>query len=187
MPWTKWVGDHLQACFNGHLNVLNLLAENGGELVIRNTSGGTLLHSAAIGKSFHSQRLIELGHPIDLVDNKGVNAIAYAIQKYNPDIAALLLDNGATWMKNAFDNLTPFHFACQTGTAIKLIEKMIEMGVDVNSVVDNNNTVLHLLAAKMGTTKFFSVLLQAGANVHARIISKWPRYISHAKWETWNW
>lgn len=158
------------ACFNGHLDVLNLLAENGAELVIRNTSGGTLLHSAASkGNLTIAKRLIELGHPIDLVDNKGVTAIAYAIQKYNPDIAALLLDNGANMNgKMPYDNLTPFHFACQRGAAIKLIEKMIEMGVDVNSVVDNNNTALHLLAANNGNHKVFSVLLQAGANVNAR-------------------
>ena len=162
------------ACFYGHLNVLNLLVENGGELVTRSASGGTLLHSAAIkGNLSIAKRLIELGHPIDLVDNKGFNAIAYAIEKYNSDIAALLLDNGADMNeKLSFNNLTPFHFACERGTAIKLVDKMIEMGVDVNSVVDNNNTALHLLAEKNGNHKVFSALLQAGANVNARNIKQ---------------
>ena len=158
------------ACFNDHLDILNLLAENGAELVTRSTSGGTLLHSASIkGNLAIAKRLIELGHPIYLVDNKGISAIAYAIEKYNPDIAMLLLDDGADMNeKLPFNNLTPFHFACERGATIKLVDKMIEMGVDVNSVVDNNTTALHLLAAKNGNHKVFSALLQAGANVNAR-------------------
>ena len=70
--------------------------------------------------------------------------------------------------RKADNQRTALHKAAKSGVELDIIEILLESGADVNAKTADGTTALHL-AAQYGNENTARVLLEHGANVHARI------------------
>ena len=81
--------DLMAASLNGHTEVVELLADNGAELDLKNDDGATaLIFASRHGNAEIVKLLLEKGANPELKDNEGKTALDYA---YSPEVRSLLL------------------------------------------------------------------------------------------------
>ena len=72
-------------------------------------------------------------------------------------------------VRKADNQRTALHKAAKSGEELYIVEILLENGADVNAKTADGTTALHL-AAQYGNENAARVLLEHGANVHARIV-----------------
>ena len=72
-------------------------------------------------------------------------------------------------VRKADNQRTALHNAAKSGEELYIVEILLESGADVNAKTANGTTALHL-AAQYGNENAARVLLEHGANVHARTV-----------------
>ncbi len=139
------------ACFYGNKEVIELLLAAGANVNAVRIDGWTPLHVAAdIENISITKLLLTAGADITIKNNEGKTAFYYAEE---PELKALLDPKIAL-------------FKAFSTSKYKEVKRVLESGVDVNSVDEDGNTVLHY-AAYNDETEIAELLLSKGANVNA--------------------
>ncbi|XP_048208168.1 ankyrin repeat domain-containing protein 53 [Perognathus longimembris pacificus] len=106
-----------------------------------------------------------------LADDKGFTAIHLAAQRGRlPCIQVLVEEYNFPVDLPTDDHRTPLHLVVNKDnktTAVPCIDYLLQKGAAINAVTCNSSTPLHL-AASEGMLKCMKVLVQNGADVHAR-------------------
>jgi cytohesin len=153
------------AAYHGRKEIAELLIAKGADVNVKNESGWTPLHQAALA---NVKAIRTVGVDLNAKDEDG------ATHWYDDDmvlleqkeIAELLIDKGANVnAKDAWGG-TPLHKAAANGKK-EVAELLIAAGADVNAKT-NNDTPLHA-AASHGQTEVVELLIAKGADVNAKV------------------
>ena len=86
-----------------------------------------------------------------------------------PPLSLLHTSDATERARKADNQRTALHKAAKSGVELDIVEILLESGADVNAKTADGTTALHL-AAQYGNENTARVLLEHGANVHARIV-----------------
>jgi len=143
------------AAFDGDRNVLDLIIERGDY-------ADTIHLAACRGDLDKVQTLLEKGTDVNTKDEFGCTPLHWAVRARSPEVASLLITNGADINATAGpDNLTPL----MTARKLPVIELLVSKGVDVRS--QENKSKLYK-ACSVGDIKVVRFLIDKGADVNAR-------------------
>jgi len=143
------------AAFEGDRNVLDLIIERGNY-------GDTIHLAACRGDLDKVQTLLEKGTDVNTKDEFGCTPLHWAARARSPEVADLLITNGADINATAGpDNLTPLMAARK----LPVIELLVSKGVDIRS--QENQTKLHK-ACSAGDIQVVKFLIDKGADINAR-------------------
>ena len=125
------------------------------------------------------QILLEHDADADLVDDRGMTAIALAVWKENLEIVHLLLrDHAKTPLRLSIDhersNILSLATKIRTTPvkSLRLVQMMLEHGVDVDSRTDEGITPL-CWAARDGNLEVVTLLLDHGASIDVQGVNGW--------------
>lgn len=112
------------------------------------------------------QTLIEHKANIDAFDNKGMNALMYAIvTNPNPKIVKILCDAGAKIDVKNKEKLTTLMLALLNSNP-KMVQAVIDAGADVNAIANEKSILFQAL--ELNNNAAISMLAKAGVNVNQR-------------------
>lgn len=156
----------------GSVELAQLLIDGGADVDAGATHydarGWTPLHFAAFyGNAPLIDLLVARGASIDTKDAMGnMTPLKVAVTKEHEDAAAVLIGLGADVKVLDHRNYSLLHDAALVGS-IRIIEMLIEAGVPVDSVADDQSTPL-CWAAREGNAKVAELLIAKGADVNFR-------------------
>ena len=110
-------------------------------------------------------RILNSKVDINETNRIGEAALAVAIRNQNEEIALALLEHGANPTMRELDHIVPLHLAARYGLT-RLINKLIQMGADVNAITVHGSTPLHY-GGHSGEVQAVELLIQNGADIHA--------------------
>jgi ankyrin repeat protein len=143
------------ATFMGDRDVLDLIIERGGY-------ADTIHLAACRGDIDRVRTLLEKGTDVNTKDEFDCTPLHWAARARSPEVASLLISNGADINVTAGpDNLTPFMAARQ----LPIIEVLISKGADIRS--RENLGKLHE-ACSAGDIKLVRFLIDKGADINTR-------------------
>ena len=142
---------------------VKLLLEAGANLHAKNSSGETALHVAAAGGYGNIvSKLLEKGADVAGTDNQGRTALFFAIQQGHYDTAEQLISANAA--KDIVDvNGNNLLMSAAESSNLKLIQLMLNQGLDVNAENNNGETAFHYALNNDDAVK---LLLEAGADIN---------------------
>jgi uncharacterized protein len=157
----KGVSAVLQAVYNGHDKIAQLLIASGVKLDI--------FEASATGTTERIRELLK--RKPDLVSGfspDGFTPLGLASFFGHLDTVRLLLDKGAKIdvPSNNFLKAVPLRSASVAGH-LEIARLLIDRGADVNAVGEGGETPLHEVAG-VGRVEFAKLLLDHGANINAR-------------------
>jgi ankyrin repeat protein len=97
-----------------------------------------------------------------LAELRAKSALALACWNQRPDIARLLIEEGADPNLKTNSNFTALHYAAEKGST-ELVELLINAGADVNALNEAQRSPLHL-AADQGNAEIVELLINYGAD-----------------------
>ncbi|MFP3025404.1 MAG: ankyrin repeat domain-containing protein, partial [Wolbachia sp.] len=184
----------LNASWNGHLDVVKYLVENGANLEAKGYNGKTPLHMASlIGHLDVVKYLISKGAsinakdkdgktPLDIaIDKKLDNVVAYLRQTQlglNEQLLAVVRDGDFNKVKDLVgrgasldiqdsnNGWTPIIYAAQ-GSKWDMVKFLIAQGAKFNNEITYQGTPSHF-AAQEGNPNMVQFLLDKGANIEAQ-------------------
>jgi ankyrin repeat protein len=168
--WTS-----LHACSrNGHLRVVEyFIDEESIDVNITDKKGDTPLHTAALHGKLHVVKfLVEREANINAVNIVGMTPLFYAASRNNCEVFKFLLNKGAKVVDTTDNktligrlNLSVLHIAAAYDEK-KIIEYLIDKGVDKDIGKDVSGTPLHV-AACFGSSEAIKYLIEKGADTKA--------------------
>lgn len=124
-----------------------------------------LAAASATGDAAIVQRLIRAGADVDHVDDNGLTALMLAAHLGHVDIAAILLDAGATPNPDpAHGKLSALLLAAESGRDA-VIKLLVERGAQIDHVHDDGATAL-TAASAAGNESTVALLIALGANLY---------------------
>ncbi|KAF5003058.1 hypothetical protein FDECE_10369 [Fusarium decemcellulare] len=142
--------DHAGRCSNGseiiHF-VHTVNANNEVDFEIRDKSGLTALHMAAMRSELELLRLIEAGADFNALTADSQNVLHLASRARRPDIVAQILQDPQALDINQEDKhgRTPLHYAASSGEP-ESVSFLLEHGADIHVVDSHRYTPLHAAA-----------------------------------------
>ena len=121
--------------------------------------------AAIVGDADAVRRLLDLGFPVDTVDNQGCTALLRAAGGGHRATVDLLLARGADPQRAANTGATPLSAAVSM-RQVEIVDRLLAAGAGLEQRLPGDVTVL-MLAAALGLPDLCARLLMAGANVHA--------------------
>lgn len=111
-----------------------------------NKQGALCLHSAAkCGHDNVIKALLELGQNPDMRTKDDYTALHVAVEYGRPAVVQVLLGFGAKReFKGGKAKETPLHIAARVKDGEQCAEMLIKSGADVNSLMDNGESTLHI-------------------------------------------
>jgi len=145
-----------------------LIRERHAGLNVKNITGNTPLHSAAlVGNQDAIRQLVEAGADVNARGEDGAVAlhhIAYSFATiYDGSIVKHLVEHGADVNVKNEEGETPLHLAVQDRNQ-EIVASLVELGADVNAKDNSGQTPLHK-AARDGNALAVECLLANGADV----------------------
>ena len=137
----------------------------GWRLPRRPLQPGDLPAAAIVGDLDAVRRLLDLGLPVDAVDNQGCSALLRAAGGGHRALVELLLERGADPTRAANTGATPLSAAVSM-RQLEIVDRLLDAGAGMEQRLPGDVTVL-MLAAALGLPELVSRLLQAGADLHA--------------------
>jgi ankyrin repeat protein len=130
----------------------------------RDSNGTTLLMESARQGTYERllQCLVE-GSDINAVDLAGNNALLYAIEGGQPEMAAILLNHGIDAERKNSSGNTPLIAAC-IGRAPEVVQRLLQKNVALDVQNKRGNTAL-IMACAAGDGWAACKLVDAGANI----------------------
>lgn len=147
------------------INTIQYLIDN-NRINIQITDGITIFHIASlIGSKATIERLILAGADINIKDINGMTPFLWAFKVCNISVIKFLLEKYEYLFKDKdIHEYTTLHVACRYGCT-KLVEILLNMGVDVNINTKYNTTPL-TIASEFGYIDIINLLLDRGANIN---------------------
>lgn len=143
--------DVFQAVLDEDIQNLRFFFTDGADTDLRNENGMTLLHAAVnAGKLQSVKLLLEAGADPDLHGGPaGYTALHFAAYKNRPQIAQLLIDNGASLEKTDHQFMTPLQGAAFMGFK-ETCQILAEAGADVHRKDHFGHTPAHIAQQRAG-------------------------------------
>ena len=130
------------ASFTGHLNVVQLLLDEGAEVDAKGNDGRAALFAAfQNGHLEVVQALLAKGADIDAQMNNGATALIVASQNGHLEVVQALLAKGADVNVKMSDGRTALILASYAGH-LKVVQALLTKGADVNAKANNGWTAL---------------------------------------------
>jgi ankyrin repeat protein len=156
-----------KACSSANIQLVNYLIEKGAEINCIDLAGKSPLHEACISRYDRKdvvKRLLELNAKVDYLDQDKNTQIHVAIISRKFEIAEMLASHYENLnLFNIFKE-SPLHLAADFGPK-SLLEKLIELGCEVNTKDINEKTLLHR-AVTSNSIDIVDLLLSKGANTN---------------------
>ncbi len=156
------------AAKHGHIEVVSLLLEKGIDVNIKGSYGYTALHHAAYyGRSLDLVNiLLEGGAHVNAIGERSTTALFKLISSDgdNVEIARLLIDKGAEFKEEGYGGA--LYWAARCGKR-KIVEFLIDRGLDVNSRDYKNEDEAVIGAMKNKHYDIVKILLEHGADPDA--------------------
>lgn len=121
--------------------------------------------AAIVGDADAVRRLLDLGMPVDALDNQGCTALLRAAGGGHRAVVDLLLARGADPQRAAHSGATPLSAAVSM-RHIEIVDRLIAAGASLEQRLPGDLTVL-MVACALGLTDLAARLLAAGADVQA--------------------
>ncbi len=154
------------ALASGRRDLADWLDWRGWRLPRRPLQPSDVPAAAIVGDTDAVRRLLDIGMPVDAVDNQGCSALLRAAGGGHRALVELLLVRGAQPGLAANTGATPLSAAVSMRQT-DIVERLLEAGAGLEQRLPGEVTVL-MLAAALGLPELVSRLLQAGADLHAR-------------------
>jgi len=155
----------LQACHEGHLEVVKCLIDHGCNLQATCRYGYTALHIASLNNHREIVELLlslQVIH-IDQKGDEGMTALHLACRKGNLEVVRLLLDYNTNIEASTRHGITALHLAAKRGYA-SIVELLLKNGARINALCKESNTALHY-ACKYSHVDAAAVLLKYDADL----------------------
>lgn len=150
--------------------VKNIIQESPDQIHAKNKQGKTALRLACEKNNVEiTEYLISRGADVNSTDNQGNSILFFSCIRFKHDAAKILVQNGADVnSKTRGHDITPLHAIFNPwGTDIKLLNMLIEKGVDVNAINNRNGTPLGWALGKYDfREEAIKILIKNGANVN---------------------
>ncbi|KAE8553411.1 hypothetical protein EYB25_004793 [Talaromyces marneffei] len=154
------------ACERGHIEIVQLLLEKGGDVNAEGGEYGNALQAAAQGGYLDIVRLLlEKGADVNAEGGEYGNALQAAAQGGYLDIVRLLLEEGADVNAEGGEHGNALQAAAQGGY-LDIVRLLLEKGADVNAEGGEYGNALQA-AAQGGYLDIVRLLLEKGADVNA--------------------
>lgn len=151
----------ISAVNSQNLSLIDLLVQSGANINLQNKHGISPLFSAVTFDRLDIIKLL-LDHGADFNPEQGIRPIVAAV---SIEVFDFLVSKGADpWSRWPEGNLMIFNVAMQGSS--ELLQKLVALGMDVNSFNHKGYTSL-MIAASFGKLDNIKVLIQAGANIMA--------------------
>ncbi|CAI7670392.1 unnamed protein product [Penicillium discolor] len=111
--------------------------------------------------------LLQYGANANIIDQRGMTALWWAMASGHPDIVELLLSNGAGTESVGSDGLTPLLWA-STEENLAILELLINHGANINAQNNSGKTALMRAASRERSVPVIRLLLDKGADVHMK-------------------
>jgi ankyrin repeat protein len=149
----------------GRRDLADWLDWRGWPLPRRRLQASDVPAAAIVGDADAVRRLLDLGFPVDTVDNQGCTALLRAAGGGHRATVDLLLARGADPQRAANTGATPLSAAVSM-RQVEIVDRLLGAGAGLEQRLPGDVTVL-MLAAALGLPDLCARLLMAGANVHA--------------------
>lgn len=153
------------ALSGGRRDLADWLDWRGWPLPHRALQPGDVPAAAIVGDADAVRRLLDLGLPVDAVDNQGCTALLRAAGGGHRATVDLLLSRGADPGRAANSGATPLSAAVSMRQT-DIVDGLLASGAELEQRLPGDVTVL-MLAAALGLPDLTARLLTAGATVHA--------------------
>ena len=153
------------ALSGGRRDLADWLDWRGWPLPHRALQPGDVPAAAIVGDADAVRRLLDLGLPVDAVDNQGCTALLRASGGGHRATVDLLLARGADPGRAANSGATPLSAAVSMRQT-DIVDGLLAAGAELEQRLPGDVTVL-MLSAALGLPDLTARLLTAGANVHA--------------------
>jgi ankyrin repeat protein len=156
----------LNAARNSNHMVLAMLIAAGADITACDVFGFAPIHYAACNPNVAVVRLLlDAGVNVNVLDRDGENPLFKACEKNpNMEVFDALLAAGVEWR-----DVAPRRNICHAvanNTNVAIVQRVIDRGVDLNMPILGRMTPV-MIAARESTSAVVSLLLHAGADVHA--------------------
>ncbi|OXU29397.1 hypothetical protein TSAR_015212 [Trichomalopsis sarcophagae] len=112
--------------------------------------------------------LLGCGADVNASTKEGDTPLFQAIARASPSWVQYFLERGAN-LKQCKQNYNALHYAAWMSDDKKLVELMLDAGIEVNSATkDMKHTALHLAASSAKNVEIVNLLIERGANIHAK-------------------
>lgn len=167
------------AAAHGHIDMMKLLTRNGASVNARSAYSWTPLMDAAIsGQVEAAQWLIEQNCDTDTQNNQGATALYLATHYKQDRICDLILDGSRNSVNTPTNSgWTPLMAACcklpeketlpeveYADRQLRIIERLLDAGADINARRDNGETALHVMAKDAKQTQAVPLLMSRGSD-----------------------
>ncbi|OXU20402.1 hypothetical protein TSAR_008714 [Trichomalopsis sarcophagae] len=166
------------AVISNNIDIVRLLLDRGADILAKDKIGSSPLHFAVERNNLSiAKLLLERGAVVDDVRKDRYTALHTAVDHGKEDSIILLLNNEANVHAREESGKNPLHLVAQKnlqGSTKEVVQKykriaklLLAKGVNVNSVTDTGQTVLH--TAVIARNKVMvKLLLEHGANVNGK-------------------
>jgi len=127
----------------GHIQMINLLVDNGADVNQSNPDGNTPLHYAAAFSYDATVLLLKRGASLDLLNQWNENACFWAAQNNQLETLKLLLDEGADGIRCNIYLKTPFAMMVDHGN-VEGMQILFKSGADINAKDQDGKSPLSL-------------------------------------------
>ncbi|XP_047024086.1 26S proteasome non-ATPase regulatory subunit 10-like [Helicoverpa zea] len=160
------IGSVYETAYRGDFNQVKVKVDEDNALINRPDSNQRLLiHWAALGGNKHLvDFLIDLGSPIDPLDDTNSTPLILSSSAGRVDVVKLLLSKGANVNQKTNRGQSSLHYACSKGH-FEVSKLLIEYDANVNDADVLNATPLHRAAAQ-GRSNIVELLL---ASPHIKV------------------
>lgn len=157
------------ACYNGDIEMIRFLLDNGAHLDDKCTNDGwtPLAIACYYDHPVAVEFLLSKGADVNkgILDD-GTTPLYIACQEGHKVISKLLIQRNADVKKGCIDDgTTPLYSACREGH-LEMVELLLAQGLEVNDSLSNNGSTPLIAASHHGHKDIVQYLIQRGANVN---------------------
>ena len=162
----------MAASAHGHLEIAELLIENGSDINRVHEEMGTALLLAAINNHLDIVKyLLDRGADPTLSDESGFNPLIVSAFYGYSEIFDVIFAIDKNIQQKTLTGMTLFLASCSSGN-VDIVKKLIKYGANTCEVDENNDNCLHLAAEKVECLQVLLYLLENIENLEELLTTK---------------